>query len=311
MKLFSRVLAILAFAFAGAFTAHAAGEDKIYLATGTVAEKSVYGIMGAELMARCNNNGEFAVFETKGGGTTNRQLLIENKIEMAFLQPDMLEFARRSNPASVENIRILAHGHTEEVHFIARADVKKEGGYVFGIKAKEVKFDTLSNLAGRTVGAVGGSVDTASVISNTSGLKFGVQRVGSTSELLKALLDGKFDAIAMVVGAPNDAVASLPASFKILPIPKDVQQRLVDSKMYTPAKLTYDNLKASGVDTVAVRSVIATRVYASDEMQQSLKKFRQCFYSNINALKDKRGTHPKWQSVDAKLQGGAHWYDLP
>lgn len=311
MKLFSRVLAVLAFAFAGAFTAHAAGADKIFLATGSSAEKSVYGIMGAELMGRCNNNGEFAVFETKGGGTVNRQLLIDNKIEMGFLQPDMLEFSRRSNPASVENIRILAHGHTEEVHFIARADVKKEGGYAFGIGAKSVSFNTLADLAGRTVGAVGGSVDTASVISNTSGLKFGVQRMNNAAELQKALLEGKFDAIVMVIGAPSEAVAALPASFKILPIPKDVQQRLVDSKLYTPAKLTYDNLKASGVDTVAVRSVIATRTYASEEMQQSLKKFRQCFYANVNTLKDKRGTHPKWQSVDAKLQGGPNWYELP
>ena len=310
MKLFSRVLAILAFAFAGAFTAHAAGEDKIYLATGTVAEKSVYGIMGAELMGRCNLNGEFAAFETKGGGTANRQLLIENKVELAMMQTDMLEFAKRSNPSSVENIRTLANMHTEEVHFIARADVKKEGGYILGIGSKSVTFNTLTDLAGRTVGAVGGSVDTASVISNASGLKFGVQRMNNATELTKALLDGKFDAIVMVVGAPSDIVASLPGAFKILPISKEVQQKLIDSKLYSPAKLSYDNLKANGIDTVAVRSVIATRVYASDEMQTSLKKFRQCFYSSVNALKDKRGTHPKWQSIDPKLQTGWQWYEL-
>jgi TRAP-type uncharacterized transport system substrate-binding protein len=307
MKFFSRILAALALAAGVASGVQA--QDKLILATGDVKGGSTYAIMGQELVNMCGK-GEITPFPTTGGGTTNRSLLIENKVTMAPLQADMLEFTRRNDPDKVKNIRTLINLHKEEIHFIARADVKKEGGYAFGIGAKSVTFNSLADLTGRTVGAVGGSVDSANVISKNSGLNFAVQRYNDNESLSADLLNGKLDAIVVVAGAPSAMVAKLPASFKLLPIPKDVSQKLVDSKLYTPAKLSYENLRAVGVDTVAVQAVIATRVYRSAATLDKLKAFRECFYNKLGDIQDARGTHPKWQDVDGSLKSGWQWYEF-
>lgn len=307
MKFFSRILAALALATGVASGVQA--QDKLILATGDVKGGSTYAIMGQELVNMCGK-GEITPFPTTGGGTTNRSLLIENKVTMAPLQADMLEFTRRNDPDKVKNIRTLINLHKEEIHFIARADVKKEGGYAFGIGAKSVTFNSLADLTGRTVGAVGGSVDSANVISKNSGLNFAVQRYNDNESLSADLLNGKLDAIVVVAGAPSAMVAKLPASFKLLPIPKDVSQKLVDSKLYTPAKLSYENLRAVGVDTVAVQAVIATRVYRSAATLDKLKAFRECFYNKLGDIQDARGTHPKWQDVDGSLKSGWQWYEF-
>lgn len=299
---------MVAIASVMAVPAHAQ-DDKLILATGDLKSGSTYAIMGEELVKTCSA-GDVVVQHTTGGGTTNRELLVGNKVTMAVMQSDMLEFTRRTDAAKTENIRTLFNLHSEEVHFIARADVKKEGGYAFGILAKDVVFNSLADLAGRTVGAVGGSVDTASVISNVSGLKFGVQRVANNDELKKALLEGKFDAIVVVAGAPSKLVTDLPASFKLLPVPKEVVDKLVASKLYSSAKLSYENIRAAGVDTVAVQAVVATRVFRSNAVKQKLTKFRSCFYDRLGDIQDTRGTHPKWQAVDGDKKTGWQWYDL-
>lgn len=310
MKFLSRILAIVALAAAAtACGPKAHAQDKLIVATGDVKGGSTYAIMGQELINVCGK-GDVAAFPTTGGGTTNRTLLVDNKVSMALLQSDMLEFTRRNDPDKVKNIRTLVNLHKEEIHFIARADVKKEGGYAFGIGAKSVTFNSLADLTGRTVGAVGGSVDSANVISKNSGLNFAVQRFNDNETLSAALLEGKLDAIVVVAGAPSAMVAKLPASFKLLPIPKEVSQKLVESKLYSPAKLSYENLRATGVDTVAVQSVIATRVYRSAGTLDKLKALRSCFYNKLGDIQDARGTHPKWQDVDGELKTGWQWYDL-
>lgn len=308
MKFFSRILAMVAIAAGMATAAHA--QDKLIMATGDAKGGSTYAIMGQELINMCGK-GDITAFPTTGGGTTNRALLVENKVTMAPLQADMLEFTRRNDPDKVKNIRTLVNLHKEEIHFIARADVKKEGGYLGGmIGAKNVTFNSLGDLAGRTVGAVGGSVDSANVISKNSGLNFAVQRYENNDSLSADLLNGKLDAIVVVAGAPSAMVSKLPASFKLLPIPKDVSDKLVASKLYSPAKLSYENLRATGVDTVAVQAVIATRVYRSAGTLDKLKAFRDCFYNKLGDIQDARGTHPKWQDVDGNLKSGWQWYEF-
>lgn len=282
--------------------------DKLILATGDLKTGSTYGVMGEELVAQCGKD-DFQIKQTSGG-TENRQSLVENKINLAFLQSDMLEFTKRNDAEKTKNIRTLIPLHREEIHVIVRGDVKKEGGYVFGIMADSVVFDSMSKLAGRPVGAVGGSFDTASVISAASGLNFKPVRMENNDQLKQALLEGKLDAAIVVAGAPSKFVATLPASFRLLPLPADVTAKLVQSGLYSKAKVSYENLRANGLDTVAVQSVIATRVYRSQEMIKKLKAFRECFYAKLGDIQDARGTHPKWQDVDPDLKTGWQWYEF-
>ena len=312
MKKFLLALAAAAALFSAGFAGAApAVEEKetILIASGDIKAGSTYATMNDQLLKYCNDGGNNKAAYSSGG-TQNRDWLVANKVNMGYVQADTLEFTRRADPAKVANIRTIVALHPEEVHVIAFAGVRKEGG-VLGFNAKTVKYDTLSDLAGRTVGAVGGSFDSASVLASASGVKFVVRRMASNDEMKKALESGQLDAAVAVGGAPLGFVAGLPSSFKILPISQDIVTKLVGSKLYMPAKVSYENLGAVGIDTVSTQSLIVSRTYASADMNARLKEFRTCFNNNLNRLKDARGTHPKWQDVQASARGPWSWYDLP
>lgn len=287
---------------------NAMAQEKIIVATGDKKGGSVYSLMFGELNAVCGAG--WGEKETTGG-INNKNLLIGNQVNAAIVQSDMLEFERRVDPSKVANIKTLIALHPEELHFIARADVKKEGGYLGGlVGAKEVTFNSLADLKGRNVGAVGGSIASASVVAANSGLGFKVLPVANNTELKDKLLKGELDAILVVGGAPHPMVESLPNTFKILPIPQDLVTKLSASKLYAPVKLSYQNLNASGVQSVATQALLVSRVYRSPEMIQQLKDFRACYQANVGKIMDKRGTHPKWQHVDPASRGNWAWYEL-
>ena len=284
-----------------------ASSGKLLFASGDFKEGSTYAIMVNELLQYCGK--DFAATYTSGG-VENKNLLIGNKVSVAPMQPDMLEFLRRSDPAKVANIRTLFTLHEEEVHIIATRDTLKEGGFL-GFGATKKTLETMADLAGMPVGAAGGSIDTASVISATSDTKFKVMSLPDNGALKAALESGKLAAGVIVGGAQHKLVASLGPNFRLIPIPKDIQAKLVASKLYRPAKLTYPNLRAVGVDTVSVTATVVTRIYRSQEMLTKLKNLRGCFQENLSNIQDKTGTHEKWQMVDSTYKGGWPWYDLP
>jgi TRAP-type uncharacterized transport system substrate-binding protein len=302
-KIIFGLLATLAIAF----TTQAWSQEKFIIATGDKKAGSVYSTMFGELAATCST-GDW-MEQTTTGGVQNKDMLLGNKVSGAWLQADMLEFERRLDPSKVENIKTLVAMHQEELHFIARADVKKEGGFM-GVGGKEVSFKTLTDLKGRTVGAVGGSISSASVVSANSGLDFKVLPVADSTVLKQMLLEGKLDAILVVGGAPHPLVASLPASFKILSIPQDLVTKLASSKLYSSALLSYSNVNASAVQSVSTQALLVTRVYRSKAMIAKLKEMRTCFAQKLGDIQDKNGTHPKWQFVDANNHGGWSWYEL-
>ena len=290
-----------------AFTAQAwAQQDRIVIATGDKKAGSVYSTMFNELSVVCSNGDWYEQPTT--GGVQNKDLLIGNKVNGAWVQADMLEFERRLDPSKVEGIKTLIVMHDEELHFIARGS-KSEGG-IWGIGAKEVKLDSLASLKGRTVGAVGGSVASANVVSQNSGLNFKVLAVENNDMLKQKLLSGDLDAILVVGGAPHPLVASLPATFKILPIPQDLIAKLSESKLYAPAKLSYSNLGAAGVSSVSTQALFVTRVYRSAAMTAKLKEMRNCFKQKLGDIQDKIGTHPKWQFIKPDSRTGWPWYEL-
>lgn len=285
----------------------AGAQEKIKFATGDLKGGSTYATMANEWLGSCSK-GDVEVVYTNGG-LTNRDLLVTNQVGMAAVQGDTLEFTRRTDPKKVAKIRTLFALHPEEVHPIARADVKKEGG-ILGYGAKEVEFRSLGDLTGRTVGAVGGSGDTARVISQAGGLNLNVVMYPDNNTMKQALQEGKIDAAFVVGGAPHSMVSSLTAAFRLLPINGDLQKKLVESRLYSPAKLSYSNLGASGIDTVSTQALVVTREYRTPEMQTRLKAMRDCFNAKLPVLQDKTGTHPKWQEVDAAVRGMWPWYDL-
>lgn len=283
-------------------SAHA---DSFIVATGDSKSGSTYSQMFRELMASCSKDMPMSEQETTGS-TQNIQLLTENQVNAAFVQTDMLFFNRMTDPARVANIKTLVALHPEELHFIVANGSKL--GSLSKIFDNKPALNTVADLRGRSVGAVGGSVLSARVFSEQSKLQFSVKEFSANNQLPQALTDGQVDAILVVGGSPHSLVKTLGAQFKLLSVPVEVQKSV--SAVYTPAVIGYSNLNQAGVQTVSTSALLVTRTYKSKEVLSSLSKFRDCFVNTVPVIQDTRKTHPKWQVVDVENKGKWQWYDL-
>lgn len=290
---------------AGAFKL--ANAQPLQVAVGS--KSGTYMAMAQQLKAACSNPA--VDLKETTGSPENIALLTGNQVNLAWVQSDLLFFTKATDAAKVANVRTLIGFHPEELHFIARADTKKEGGYGIGsyrVGGKDVTFNTLSDLRGRPVGAVGGSVLSGRVVAQRSGLGFEVVEYPNNDTLKAALTAGKIDSILVVGGAPHPLVASLDQNFRLLPVSSDMQEIL--KSIYSPAVLSYSNLNQAGVPGISTQALLVSRVYNSQTMLAKLKELRTCFESKLGDIQDATGTHPKWQAVKASEGGKWDMYQL-
>ena len=302
-------LAIIALAACVIATSHAA-EDFV-VATGDLKAGSTYATMFNQLNEACLTETRMVDSAKIGlpttGSVQSAELLTTNQVSAAFLQGDILEFYRVTNPMKVSNIRTIVGLHPEELHWVARADTKSEGG-VLGLGASKVNFNTVSDLKGRIVGAAGGSAITARVFSQFAGLNLIVKEYANNTDLMKDLTAKVIDSVLIVAGSPNPLVAGLGADFRLLSVTPDMQKTV--AKIYSPIKLGYQKM-GNPVDAVATQAIFVTRMYRDPEMIAQVSSIRSCFLNKLGKIQDKRGTHAKWQAVNSTNHGAWDYYDLP
>lgn len=271
--------------------------------------KGTYSAVFKELQAFCPIVGQG---KPTNGSIDNLALLTGNDVTMALVQADLLFYTQQNDPSKVANIKTLFTLHPEELHFIARGEGKKEGGVTLGsfnVGGTAKQYKTLEDLAGRPVGAVGGSVLSGRVVSSVSGLNFKVVQYQKNEDLQKALLGGEVDAILVVGGAPHSLVKTLTPAYRILSVSPEQQKKL--GSIYAPATLSYSNLGQTGVPTLTTQAIMVTRMFRSPEILGNLSKVRACFEQKLPTIQDTRKTHEKWQVIDASNKGKWTWYDLP
>ena len=300
---------VAAFASAPAY----AQAEKFTIAGGGGAKNgSTYSAMLGDLAGVCSTD-ELPLEEVNtNGGVKNLELLKANKVKAALVPTSVLAAAKLENSTSVANIKTLFALHPEEVHLVARADTKFEGGVtMFGknVGGDKVAYNQAEDLKGRTVGAVGGSVVDARILGSMLHLGYNVTPFDDNAKLFDALTKGQLDAAVIVAGAPSTVVEKLPnGRFKFLPIRPN--QEL--ASVYNPTKVQYQNVsEGKAVDTISTQALLVSRTFRSPEMLTSLAKLRACFVASVPKLQDKDGSHPKWQDVDPTNRGKWDWYDLP
>ena len=310
MKLSTRFLIALALIFA--FSVAYSQQAEIDIAGGGGVATSTYSQMLNDYIKVCGTDDQPLKETNTSGGPANLQMLRTNKIPLAVIPSDLLAAAQLQNPSSVANIRILFTLHPEAVHVIARADTKTEGGHeLLGAKwgGTDVTYDSIDKLRGRQVGAVGGSAMTGRILGDLLKTGWNIKDYPSTEGLLAALSKHEVDAIIVVAGAPSPAVEKIGGGFRLLPL----HGNKATDGVYKNATVQYLNLNGNQpVDTVSEQAVMATRVWASDEMVAKMATLRQCFVKKLPGIKDAQGTHASWQDVDASDQGlKGFWYALP
>lgn len=308
--LVSMIVLLLLTIVAMLYSASAHAQEAFRVAVGNPA--GTYGTMAKDLFSRCDAaaTGLNVELVATSGSIENIALLSGNKVNAAFVQSDILFATKESDPGKVSRIKSLFGLHPEELHFVARADVKKEGGWLGGrIGGTSVTFTKLDDLTGRPLGAVGGSVFSGRVVSQYGRLRLQVVDAGNNDALLKQLLEAKIDSALMVGGQPLTIVEKLDTRYRLLPVPPELQRQL--KEVYAPAKLSYSNLNQSGIDSLATQALMVTREYSSPAMLNNLAKLRACFEAKLPDIKDANGTHAKWQEVSLDAPGTWPRYALP
>lgn len=286
-----------------------AQENKILVADAS--SSGTYATMVKEIKTVCSSEGgPLLIDEVKvsGGAADNLEALANNRASVAFLHSDVIFLMSQSDPKYKE-LKTLVALYPEEIHIIALRNANlKVGGHVLGIGAKDVTLSDLGSLKNYKVGAAGGGVYTARLLTGQGEGHFDVVPFESGKELIPALDSGQVQAVIFVGGAPLANVEALDWSkYKLLPIPESMQARM--QGVYRPATITY---KSSGpIKTMAPYAIALTRKYKSPRMIAPQLAFRKCFLEHLDDLKETPGMHPKWQAVDPDNHGTWDWYEIP
>lgn len=287
-----------------------ASAQALQVATG--GPKGTYHQMATQLVNACSQSLVVNLKNTSGS-IENVDLITGNQVGGAFVQPDVLKF--RSFNEDLSGIKTLLTLHPEEIHVVAKRDsgLKAGGKVIAGIQTsygqQDVVFTNLSDLAGYTVGSAGGSMVTAKLIKSVGQVNYNIREYSSADEAIKGLTMGEVQAVILVGGHPYDPVANLSPNYKLLRIADSLADSL--KSVYTPTKLTYNKMGASGVATMMQRAVFVVRDYKTPKMSGQLLAFRKCFVDNLDTLKETAGTHPKWQAVNPEEKGNWPWYVGP
>lgn len=279
--------------------------QQLKVATGNAdPTKSTYTRMFGELVEICGSS-QALIAVPSSGSVENMDMLINNKVNAAIVQPDVLWFEAQNR--DLGNIKTLFTLFPEEVHFLAVAG-KKIGGTNLGFTSIGGEtLEKVNQLKGLKVGAAGGSVVTAKVIRLQGEIAYDTISFPDNIALIAALSAGKIDAAVLVGGMPLGAVADLGPNFTLLEMSDSLRSKL--SKVYSPATVSYPKMGVSNIPTVSADALFLTRDYKSQKFVTELLKLRACLGKNLVTLQEETGYHPKWQSVKIENKGKWVYYD--
>lgn len=228
------------------------------------------------------------------GSVENVDLLLGNKVSLAFVQLDVLKARDQvDHDPRAKEIRTLLPLNLDEIHLIARVPKK-------GFLGRSQGISKFSDLKGKRLGAWGGSFITANVLRAKSGINMDVVSFKERDEAMKALNAGQVDAVLAVVGQPADWVKALSPQQYIL-APLDIDAGAVKD-FYQPARLIYPQF-GNSVPTYGVQRLLVTRNFKTPERRQQLLAYQKCAQSKLSELQEGEGMHPKWSEVDFKSSG--------
>lgn len=263
-----------------------------------------YKKMLGELVSVCSTE-DFTIQEVavSGGAPGNLDALYNNKADAAFLHSDVFIANAQADP-SYNRFKTLVALWPEPIHILAlRASKTKKNVF------QTVTFNSLTDVAGFTVGAAGGGVFTARLLQGQGQGGFTVQEYPTGADVIKALDNGEI-AVAIFVGAaPLPNLEKLnKANYKLIPIGDSIANRVVG--VYRPTKITYNGLTNGPVSTLASVATLLTKTFQTPAKVKAQAALRACFVQHLAELQD--SFSPNWQTVQPNDEGTLNNYlNLP
>lgn len=288
-----------------ALLACTAQAQQLKVATGTKA--GTYSQELREMQQFCGQDVAMVPVETTGA-VENLELLTNNKVNMAFVQSDLLY--RRARTQDLGNVKTLLALHREQIHFIARRDTKVEvdsGSWFKPNEKRQLLY--VEQLAGLSVAAGGGALETARQIKTDSDVGYAVVEAKDSDDALARLIAKQVAAALLVGGQPLGNLGKLGPEYTVLTFTPATLEKIKGA--YKPDRVSYSKMNVQGVQTVSIDALLVTREYTTERMTTALGKFRQCVLSKVGEIKETTDTHPAWQTVDPTNRGRWNWYTLP
>ena len=229
----------------------------------------------------------------KGSLQNLSDILYLKGIDIGFVQADALTYAKRHNmfPNLAQGIQYIAKLYDEEVHVLARKDIKE----LKDLNGQRVNVDVAGS----------GSAMTAEILLGQLGINAKVEHQKQVTGV-EELKHGDIAAIIHVGGAPIPLLADLSADSGIHFLPVLIDQALL-SQTYLPAEFTHQKYpllvpEGSSVPTIAVGDVMAVFAWPPHtERYKKVARFVDAFFSRFDEFQ-KPPRHPKWREVNLAAQ---------
>lgn len=250
----------------------------ITLTTGNQAS-AIY-MLGGALATQLEKNipGLRVAVETSQGYQENAMLVATNMAQIGTTSPMSATavFEKQGKPELMDNLRILATAHRNQVHFVVLAD-------------SDIK--SVEDFKGRNVSV--GPAGSGTLLRTTEVLNaYGIDvkkdinpKYLSFSESVDALKDGVVEVISLVTMMPNPGVMSLAAEKKIrlIPLNKDLMEKTIEERSNDVKwqDIVIDTIPAGlyegvDVDTITVASMtcyVVNKDLPEDLVYQITKTF--------------------------------------
>ena len=273
----------------------AANADEFGKSVMTGGATGTYIQIGRDLSGVMSEYGQtLDVVESAGSLENFMAVRQRSNTQFGIVQNDVLEYLKTysaDDPAvarAIEGVRIAFPLYDEEVHLVARSDIK-----------------SLADLAGKRV-AIGvensGTFLTASLVLDLTGTKPAERRHVAPADALPALKAGEIDALFYVAGAPTALFAEGEidgGKFHLVPIEDKALQEIYDTVSIPAGTYPFQPEEVNGI---AVKAVLMTYDYkpgANAYQKQSCKAVSDMAHVILNRLPQLQETgHPKWKTVD-------------
>ena len=294
------------------FAASALAED-FKIATGS--KTGTYSTMLTQVSKYCSSDDALKLVNVETSGSVeNLQLLLDNQVNAAFVQEDVLFFKDKTDNIQ-GSVKTLLALYPEEVHFLGRAAPLKqtqEGKHFWNKDTtNEITLGSVEDLSNRKVGAAGGSYITEQLIRLQAEIPLSVTEFSNNAELKKALDSGQVDAAVFVGGQPlpliggdpnaKPPIPALGPDYKLLPLQPQSVDKL--KNIYKLARLKYPKMTAASISSISTDSLLVTGNYKTPRMVSQLKALHDCILEHLADFQETTGFHAKWRQVDAANQG--------
>jgi TRAP-type uncharacterized transport system substrate-binding protein len=280
-------------------------ESKIVVAANSISGS--YEKMLGEIIGACSDD-KFSITQAPGvtGGVVgNLEALVNNKAQAAMVRSDVFTAISQAD-ASYKRFQTLVTLYAEPLHVLVLRDskTKKKGTFEFG----KTQFNSVADLKGYAIGAGGGVVYTLKILKGQGGAGYDIVQMDDSKTMLEALDKGDVAAIAFMGVAPLPALLKLDKTkYKLIPVNDSIYANV--KGIYKTQTVNYSGLSDGPVYTVASNLVVLTRKFSTPEKVAAQRNFRECFYRNLDNLKDNGA--PGWQMVEKGDRGVLDWYEIP